>query len=127
MALPTNNITTLEKSRFKDVNGKVTVRVCDYKEQQNVFQATATSISTTATKIDFPEQGTDFTIYHATSGGILWIGPNSSITAGGSGTAPLPSEFKIDVSVPEGNENDFYAITAEGTIIVYVIGTRREV
>lgn len=123
-------ITDREYDKFGvNSKGKASVRVFDTSASENqadIFIALKTNITTSATKIEFPEEGTQFSIYHASAGSTVWIGGSSSIVAAGSDVAPMLSEFKIDVSVVEGNDNNFYAIVASGSVDIYVIGTAKQ-
>lgn len=125
MVLP-RNINTLEQKKFKEANGKVTVRTCLNPEQRNLFQALKTTVGTSATRIEFPEEGTEFTLYHVTAATNVFLGGNDQITTTSSDSAALPPEFKLELNVVAGNDNNIYGVVASGTVDVYVIGMLRE-
>lgn len=85
-----------------------------------------TSVGTSATLIDVPENCTRVTLYHIEDGETLWIGDNDQITVSGAGTAPIPDLFKIELEVIKGNNNNIYGIVSAGTIDVYAIGMAKE-
>lgn len=122
-----DNINDREKDKFQAVDGKTAVRVVSANEA-NLFNAKKTEVTDSEPiKIDFPDEGTEFLLYHNTSSGIVWLGPDNTITAGSEGTAPLPQQpFTLPVRVVSGNDNNIWAISASGTIDVYVVGFLKE-
>lgn len=122
------NINNREADKFRVLNTltNTVVKVHPQDLQTNLFQAVKTNVGTSATKIEFPEEGNEFTIYHVTASTNVSIGPDDQVTAGGAGTAPMPPEFKINVVVKKGNDNGIYGIVSSGTVDVFVIGMLRE-
>lgn len=83
---------------------------------------TTTLNNSSATKIEFPEEGNVFTLYFIDVGETVWVGPSSSITAGGSTAVPLTAADRWETVVPEGNNNELYAISTYGSVDLYVRG-----
>lgn len=121
---PLTNLIEKVAAAFTDSNGRI--EVVSEGVRGNTLQVARTTVTTAATKIDFPEVGTTFEIYVVAGYPKLYLGNQSSITAGGAGTVELPPLMKIPATVLEGNDNEFYGITDASSIDVFVVGVALE-
>jgi len=112
-----------EFQKFKEINSGCVVKVHQEREFQGQFQAVKTVITSASTKIDFPTEGTDFVIYHVTADENIWIAGDTAVAVDGANSIPLPAIMNLPVTVPEGNDNEFYGLVASGTVNIYVMGT----
>lgn len=85
------------------------------------LQVATTVITTTATKINTPDDTSNFTIYHETEGTIIAIGDSTVTTS----TRPrLENGDVLEVSNFElNNANELYGIVSVGNITIYAVGT----
>jgi len=86
------------------------------------FRSAQTVLGTSATAINFPEKGNNFTLYHCAAGYDVYLGEAATITAAGSDVATIPSGFEVVLRVKEGNELEIYGIISSGAITMYAIG-----
>jgi hypothetical protein len=98
------------------------LRTSIYPDETTKFQAKKTTIGTTATKIDFPDEGNEFTIYHVDAGSIVWIGGENSISPNTGDVAALPPSFLFPVYVKSGGDIEIYGVVQSGNVDVYVVG-----
>lgn len=121
------NINTLEKKKFTlDADGKTSHRTQKAARRFNTFNAAKTSVGTSATKINVPEDCTDFVLYHIETGETLWLGNSDTITTASTGIAPIPANFQVAMELIKGNDNNLYGVVSAGTIDVYAIGWSRQ-
>ena len=126
MAL-SENINDLEKAKFVlNGKGKTRSRVESGLTVSNKLVAQKTEVGTSATKIVFPEQGSQFEIYHVTASTNVWLGNENDVEVSGENAIPLPPEMRIPIEIKEGEEPDFYGIAAADTVDVYVYGMIKE-
>lgn len=103
------------------------LRTSREKVVETTVEAKLTAVpNTAAIKLELPENTDEFEIVHNTASEVVWIGPNSSITAGAAGTYPLFPEKPFRIKLRRGNANELYAISSSGTISTYAIGTFKE-
>lgn len=97
----------------------------EIQKKSNAFNIKKTTIGTSATKIEFPESGNDFLIYHVTAMTNVWLG-KSGVSVGGSDSAPLPPEILLPLKVFSGNGNNMYGVVNSGSVDIYVVGAVKE-
>jgi len=100
------------------INGRVTNTTTPVK---NAVTAVQTVITTTATKINLPDTGTQFVVRHVTEDAVLWFGDNASIVVGGTDVAPLLEYDTLQIDLSAGNGNELYGVVASGTLTVYAV------
>jgi hypothetical protein len=87
----------------------------------NIFLQEKTTITTEAKQIVFPENGSNFKVIHKTTGGLLYIKSESSVSS---------SNFyleKNDILEINGTPNfELYGLANAGSIDVFVIATSKE-
>ena len=128
MAFPkTGHVSTDNKDSFaNDAKRDVSRRVLVGDNRYNTFKAVKTTVTTSATFINVPEDATRIVIYHIEADETLWLGENAQITAGGTGTAPMQTNFTLELEVIKGNGNNIYGIVSSGSIDVYAIAMTKE-
>lgn len=122
-SVPDTSIISNVNGRNVEVTANKQLKVTLDDGVRNTLQTVATTITTTATKINTPEDTGDFVLYHNEAGETVFIG-NSSITAAGFNlTAGEKYELK---NMEKDNGNELYAIVASGSLILYVTGVVSE-
>jgi hypothetical protein len=95
----------------------------DTSRRANTVNTSQTSVSTTAIKITTPSDAKNFLFKHEDPNVTIWIGTDSTVTAGGTSAWPVNhgdilvlDQFQLD------DDNSIYAIADSGTVTVYCIG-----
>ena len=110
-----------------DSGNKRLLDVCTYASTytKNTFSAVKTSVTTSATAIQFPEKAENVVIMHVSTGNIVWLGEDASVSVAGGTAFPLIANTPYYFTFKQGNNNNLYAI-AGSTIPVYVAGVTNE-
>jgi len=87
----------------------------------NGVTAIQTTVSTTAVKIEFPDESDTVSIRHLDDV-TLWVGNNSDITHDGTDVFPILQGDTLQIQLKKGNDNALYAIVETGSITVYALG-----
>lgn len=122
-----DNISDREKDKFGFQKGRTYVNVNPNFIEANKLNVKRTEVSTAPVKIDFPEEGNEFLIYHDDASGSVWLGDNDGIAADTGDVAPLLPNMRLPVYVAQDNDNELYGITSSGTISVFVLGMIRDI
>jgi len=118
------HVADLEKSKFKQyANFKTAIRTTEVNKYKAI-QGKKTSVGTTATFINTPENSDNFILYHVTSGVTLYIGDNNSITTSSDNVIPIEAGLSNGYKFRgrKNNNNRIYGIVASGSLDVYVGG-----
>lgn len=91
----------------------------------NTVEVVRTDITTTAKKIELPEDADFFHVYHADAVNTLYYGKDLSITTS-SKSAPLEQNRRLEIQLEKGNDNALFGIADAGTITVFAVGIYRE-
>jgi hypothetical protein len=85
----------------------------------NSLDVVKTNISTTAKKINTPEDARDFTVIHKEDGEIVYVkGPGVTVSTG----YPLEAgEELIFENMKKNDDNEIYGITSTGDVDIYAI------
>lgn len=102
------------------------LKVRAFGDEGDTIRVARTTVTTAATKINFPDVGNNFNMYVKDGYPKLYIGNSSAITSDGTTTVELPPLMKIPVTIPEGGDVEVYGITNADSIVVYVIGIATE-
>lgn len=89
--------------------------------QPNAVDVAQTTVDTTATKIEMPDNATQVSLRHDGTS-TIWVGQDSNITAGGTDVFPMEAGDIMILDITKGNDNAIYAIVASGSVTVYAIG-----
>ena len=100
-------------------------KVDQVRTYTNKLTVSTTQVGTTKARITFPEQGTQFTIYHNTAA-VLWLGNEADVAVGGATSMPVPAGMEVKVEITEGSEPDIWGVVASGTIDTYAYGVIKE-
>ena len=102
--------------------GKTAVRVLNDTESglYNTLSIVKTTITTTAQKINTPEDSSNFMIYHDDVNTNVYVGDETVTT---TDNVYLSQKDQLEISSFElNNENKLYGIVASGTATIYAIG-----
>jgi len=110
----------LNRNCFEEKGSQVFRKIID--PRYNSVGAVRTLITTTATLIDLPDDAESVSIKHLDTGGIIWIGEDNTITAGGSNAYPLSPGDPFLLRVKRGNSNNLWAIVSSETAYIYALG-----
>ena len=92
----------------------------------NTIDPVKTTVTTSATLLDFPDTSDKFVLVHRQVDSVLYIGQTSAITADGARTFPIKAnEFFPLNGIIKGDTNFFYGISANASITVYIVGLDR--
>lgn len=115
-------ITPVEDHELGKFTDKHEVKVITKSEtSKNSITIKKTTITSTPQRIEFPEEGNLFKIYHITSGDVIWIGTEETIAVGGE-SMPIPPEMQISMSIEAGDEPNIWGVTTGANIDIYVYG-----
>lgn len=90
----------------------------------NSIQVVTTTIGTTATKINTPDNCYSFFLEHQESGETVYLGDSSVTTSTGYpviDNQPFPCN-----NFAKGNNNELYGICSTGTVKVYAVGAYKQ-
>lgn len=113
---------SLEKGNFFVKNNRVFQRF-GTDDLRNTIEVKKTTVGTTATRIETPENAQDFTIFHQIENGVFYIDGESVTT--GSIAVNKYDEIEF-VNMKKNDENEIYGITSSGTIEVFAVGVIKE-
>ncbi len=113
-------IPELERNCFEEKGQQVFRKTID--PRYNTLGSVRTLITTSATAIDVPDSAEAVSIKHLDTGGIIWIGEDNTITAGGANTFPLSPGQIVPVRLKKGNGNNLYGIVSSETAYIYALG-----
>ena len=121
MRQPSNqNISTNEQKSYRRISNKKTAVASVVDTDANTFDCALTAVTTAAIKIELPDAAEKVRIKHNTSGGVVYLGKDLSVTT--LTGYPLVYGEYLDIQLQAGNDNALYGITSTGTITVYAAG-----
>jgi len=125
------NVRTLSKLSDSDgneasiVDGKLKVQqdkdMVDGNNPRSTIGTYRTIVNAGAALITTPDDSKEFTIYHKTENAIVYIG-DSSLTASPNFLELENGDILEVNNMQKDNDNEIYAITASGTVALYVAG-----
>jgi len=120
-----SNKDNLEKGKFADKQSKATVRVTQNETLNDTPEVKVTAITTSATRIETPDNCNDFTIFHKEDGETVYVGDEN--VTGPSDGIPLDAYEELEFkNMKKNDENNIYGIVSTGTVVIYAIGVYRE-
>jgi len=122
------NINDLEGNKFKKEGKQRKLRQFSVRTSKENFQnklvTAKTTIGTSATKINFPEEDCEhYEFIHRGSGVTVYIGDSTVTTATG---VPIEEDEFIKFYLKKGNDNDVYGVVSASTQDVFTWGVTRE-
>jgi len=118
----TNNINTDHKKSYVYKKG-VRQRTLPIAEDFNSINVVKTTVTTTATSIDFPESGGECVLMHTTDA-VIYIGGDDTVST--STGQEVNAYDVVTITAKAGNSNEIYAIVASGTVEVTVTGAENK-
>jgi hypothetical protein len=88
----------------------------------NTLGSVRTTITTTPTAINIPDDAEQVYLKHIETGYTIWVGEDVTITAGGATAFPLSPGDTFPVRLRSGNDNSLYAVMASDTGYIYALG-----
>jgi len=118
--MPKTPIPDLNRDCFEEKGNQVFRKVID--PRYNTVGSVSTEITTTATLIEVPASAESVALKHVDTGGIIWIGEDNTITAGGANAFPMSPGEILPLRLKKGDGNNLYGIVASETAHIYVLG-----
>lgn len=110
-----------EQYKFRNVNGATVVAVTEeINNTGNAVQIIKTTVTTTATQIEMPEGIVSFSVFHQTSGSVLYYNEASTVDS----TDP---HLKVNDTLKITGARDFelWMKSDSEDVIVYVLSTAK--
>ena len=118
----TGNVNTDHKDSYTYKRG-TRQRTLAVPEDFNSIDVVKTTITTTATQINFPENANYVTLRHHSTTPIF-IGGNSSVTT--SNGQQVNENDVVEITVKAGNSNEIYGIVSTGTVVITATGAENK-
>lgn len=98
--------------------GKTVIRTIDYDETKNSFEAITTSVTTSATEIEMPEDTQTYQVFHQTEDAVLYVRGDNTVSS-----SDIKLEYGDHIEISGTKDFELWMISASGSVDVFVAAT----